>query len=59
MIAGLLATLGLLVLASAPAVLACRMADQAEREEAQRNLVGLIADQARADERVIADNLDL
>ena len=51
---GLLATLGLLVLVAAPAVLACRMAD---REEAQRNLIGLIAEQA--DDRAIADNLDV
>jgi hypothetical protein len=57
--AGVLSALGLLVLVVAPAVLVCRMADQATREDAQRNLVGLLAEQARADERAIADNLDV
>jgi hypothetical protein len=62
---GILAALGLLTALVAPAVVICRMADQAEREDAQRNLLGLLAEQvsvdeqARVDERAIADNMDI
>lgn len=55
MTAGLLAALGLL------AVLAwavCRVSAHADREEAQRQLIGLVAEQVR-DERAIGDNLDV
>lgn len=54
MVAGLLVALGLLALV---AWAVCRIGAYADREEAQRNLVGLVAEQA--DERVIADNLDV
>lgn len=41
----------------------CRMAARGDTEEAQRNLVDLLAEQAdareRADARALADNLDL
>jgi hypothetical protein len=55
---GILAALGLLTVLVAPAVAICRMVDRAEREDSQRNLVGLIAERVR-DERAIADNLDV
>ena len=54
MIAGLVAAAGLLALL---AWAVCRIGALADREEAQRNLVGLIAEQA--DDRTIADNLDV
>jgi hypothetical protein len=52
---GLVAALSLLALLGWAV---CKVAAHADREEARRNMVGLVAEQVR-DERAIADNLDV